>query len=59
LGLARSLIGGATGTSPLFLGPWLNTDARYFGSFGWVIALLGWGFILTTISIASAVFSPV
>ena len=57
--LATFALGGATATSPFFLGPWLNSDGRYFGSFGVLIALLAWGFILTTISIASAVFSPV
>ena len=57
--LATALIGGATATSPFFLGPWLNSDGSYFGSFGVVVALLAWWFILTTISIASAAFSPV
>jgi membrane protein len=57
--LATLLIGGATAVSPLFLGPWLNSDGKYFGSFGVVIALLTWGFILTTISMTCAAFSPV
>jgi membrane protein len=57
--LASLLLGGATATSPFFLGSWLNEDGKHFGSFGVVIALLAWGFILTTISMASAVFSPV
>jgi uncharacterized BrkB/YihY/UPF0761 family membrane protein len=57
--LATLLLGGATATSPFFLGSWPNDDGRHFGSFGVVIALLAWGFILTTISMASAVFSPV
>lgn len=57
--LATLVLSGATATSPLFLGPWLNSDGRYFGSFGVVIALLAWAFILSIISIASAVFSPV
>ena len=57
--LATLLIGGATATSPFFVGSWLNSDGRYFGSFGVVVALLAWWFILTTVSIASAVFSPV
>jgi membrane protein len=57
--LATLTLGGATATSPLFLGSWLNEDGKYFGSFGVVIALLTWGFILTTVSLASAVFSPV
>jgi uncharacterized BrkB/YihY/UPF0761 family membrane protein len=57
--LASLLLGGATATSPFFLGPMLNEDGKHFGSFGVVIALLAWGFILTTLSLASAVFSPV
>jgi uncharacterized BrkB/YihY/UPF0761 family membrane protein len=57
--LASLLLGGATATSPLFLGPWLNSDGKDFGSFGVVVALLAWAFILATISIACAVFSPV
>lgn len=56
---ASVLIGGATATSPLFLGPSLNVDGDYFGSFGVVIALLAWAFILATMSIACAVFAPV
>jgi membrane protein len=57
--LAAVVLGGATGTSPLFLGGWIDTDAKYFGPFGVVLALLGWGFVLVTISVACAVFSPV
>ena len=57
--LASLLIGGATATSPLFLGPALNANGKHFGSFGVVIALLAWAFILVTLSIACAVFSPV
>jgi len=57
--VATLVLGGATATSPIFLGSWLNSYVGYFGSFGVVIALIAWGFILSTISIASAVFSPV
>jgi membrane protein len=57
--IATIAIGGATAVSPLFLGPWLNTDGKHFGSFGVIIALLAWGFILTTLSMVCAVFSPV
>jgi membrane protein len=57
--VASIAIGGATAVSPLFLGPWLNSDGKYFGSFGVVVALLAWGFILTTLSMVCAVFSPV
>src|SRR5213078_2151918 len=57
--LATLLIGGATATSPFFLGPTLNLDGKRFGPFGVVVALIGWAFVLTTISMACAVFSPV
>jgi uncharacterized BrkB/YihY/UPF0761 family membrane protein len=57
--LATLVIGGASATSPLFLGAWLNTDAKYFGSFGVVLALLSWAFILVTLSMVCAIFSPV
>ena len=57
--LATIVIGGASATSPLFLGSWLNTDAKYFGSFGVVLALLSWAFILVTLSMVCAIFSPV
>ena len=57
--LATIVIGGATATSPFFLGPSLNADGKHFGSFGVVVACLAWGFVLTTISLVCAVFSPV
>ncbi len=57
--LASITIGGATATSPLFLGGWLYTDGKYFGSFGVVMGLIGWAFVLVTMSMACIVFSPV
>ena len=57
--LATILIGGAIATSPFFLGPWLNSEGRDFGSFGVVLALVAWAFVLATMSLACAVFSPV
>jgi membrane protein len=57
--LASITIGGANATSPLFLGGWLYTDGKYFGSFGVVMGLIGWAFVLVTISMACIVFSPV
>lgn len=57
--LASITIGGASATSPLFLGGWLHTDGKYFGSFGVVMGLIGWAFVLVTISMACIVFSPV
>ena len=57
--LASVVLGGACACAPLFLGGWLNSDGKYFGSFGVTVALLGWGFVLITISVVCAVFSPV
>jgi uncharacterized BrkB/YihY/UPF0761 family membrane protein len=57
--LASLVIGGAIATSPYFLGPTLTLDGKHFGPFGVVIALLAWGFILATLSMVCAVFSPV
>ena len=57
--LATILIGGAIATSPFFLGPWLNSEGMDFGSFGVVLALVAWAFVLATMSLACAVFSPV
>jgi uncharacterized BrkB/YihY/UPF0761 family membrane protein len=57
--LATIVLGGATATSPFFLGPTLNADGRRFGSFGVVLALIAWGYVLATISLVCAVFSPV
>ncbi len=57
--LASLVIGGAIATSRFFLGPWLNSGGKHFGSFGVVVALLTWAFILATLSMVCAVFSPV
>src|SRR5262249_4751611 len=57
--LGTIVIGGASATSPLFLGGWLRADAKYFGPFGVVLALLSWAFILLTLSMVGAIFSPV
>lgn len=57
--LASIVIGGATAVSPFFLGSSLNSDSKHFGAFGVVLALIAWGWILTTISMVCAVFSPV
>ena len=57
--LTSIVIGGATAVSPFFLGPTLNSDGKHFGSFGVVLALIAWGFVLATISLVCAVFSPV
>ncbi|MGZ4256824.1 MAG: hypothetical protein ACXVRE_03575 [Gaiellaceae bacterium] len=57
--MASLVLGGATATSPLWLPPTLNTNGRAFGSFGVVLTVIGWAFVLITISLVCAVFSPV
>ena len=57
--LAAVVLGGTVATSPLWIGPTINQQARAFGSFGAVLALFAYIFIVITISMACAVFSPV
>ena len=57
--LATLVLGGTVGTSPLWIGPTLNQDAKAFGSFGVVLALFAYILIGVTISMVCAVFSPV
>ena len=56
---ASVVLGGTVATSPLWIGPTVNQNARAFGSFGVVIALLAYVFIVITISTACAIFAPV
>ena len=37
----------------------MNSYGKYFGSFGVVVVLVGYVFIMTTLSLVCAVFSPV
>jgi len=57
--LASVVIGGTAATSPLFLAAPLNANASAFGSFGVVLTLIGYVFIMITMSLVCAVFSPV
>jgi hypothetical protein len=57
--LASVVIGGAIATSPLFLAAPLNQNGKAFGSFGVVLTTIGYLFVLITLSLACAVFSPV
>ncbi len=57
--LASFVLGATVATAPLGTGPTVNQNARAFGSFGVVIALLAYIFTVITISMACAVFSPV
>jgi membrane protein len=57
--LATVVLGGACATSPLFVGGTLSTNGRAFGSFGVVLTMIGLVFIMITMSLVCAVFSPV
>src|SRR3954452_6240884 len=57
--LAMIGVGGTVLTSPLWIGPTLNQNAKAFGAFGVFIAIFGYILIVVTISMVCAVFSPV
>jgi membrane protein len=57
--LATVVLGGACATSPLFVGESLSANGRAFGSFGVVLTMVGLVFIMVTMSLVCAVFSPV
>ena len=57
--LATIVVGGTIATAPFFLPPSLNEYGKSFGSFGVVVTLIGYTFIVVTISLVCAVFSPV
>jgi hypothetical protein len=57
--LASVVIGGAVATSPFFLAAPLNENGKAFGSFGVVLTTIGYFFVLITMSLVCAVFSPV
>jgi hypothetical protein len=53
------VLGGTIATSPFFLGPTLNQNGKSFGSFGVVLTTIGYAFVMITMSLVCAVFSPV
>jgi hypothetical protein len=57
--LATGVVGGTIATSPLWIGPTLNQNAKAFGAFGVVVALFAYILIVVTISMVCAVFAPV
>jgi membrane protein len=57
--LASVVLGGAIATSPLSLAPPLNENGKTFGSFGIALTIVGYVFIIITMSLVCAVFSPV
>jgi membrane protein len=57
--LASVVLGGAIATSPLFLTAPLNANGKAFGSFGVALTVIGYVFVMLTMSLVCAVFSPV
>ena len=57
--LASLVLGGTIVTSPLFVAPALNQNGKAFGSFGVVLTTIGYAFVLFTMTLVCAVFSPV
>ena len=57
--LATFVLSGTIATSPLWIGPTLNQNAKAFGSFGVVIGLFAYILIVITLSMVCAVFAPV
>jgi hypothetical protein len=57
--LASIVLSGAIATSPLFLAEPLNANGKTFGSFGVVLTTLAYIFVMITMSLVCAVFSPV
>jgi membrane protein len=57
--LASIVIGGTIATSPFFVAAPLNQNGKAFGSFGVVLTTIGYAFILITMTLVCAVFSPV
>jgi membrane protein len=57
--IASIVIGGCVATSPFFLAAPLNQNGKAFGAFGVVLTTVGYVFILITMSLVCAVFSPV
>jgi membrane protein len=57
--LSTFVVGGTVVTSPLWIAPTLNQNAKAFGAFGVIVALFGYILIVVTISMVCAVFAPV
>jgi membrane protein len=57
--LATLVLGGTVAFSPLFLAPALTANGKAFASLGIVLSLVGYLFVLLTLSLVCAVFSPV
>jgi hypothetical protein len=57
--MATILLVGTAAVAPLFLPATLAANGRAFGAFGISLTIVGYLFTLVTMTVASAVFSPV
>ena len=57
--LATLVLGGTAAVSPLFMSATLTANGKAFGSFGIVLTIVGYLFVMITLSLVCAVFSPV
>jgi hypothetical protein len=57
--LAAFVIGGTIAFAPFYISPAMNANGKAFGSFGVVLTILGYFFIIVTIAMVCAVFAPV
>jgi membrane protein len=57
--LATIVLGGTAATSPLFLSATFTANGKAFGSLGIVLTVVGYLFVMITLSLVCAVFSPV
>jgi membrane protein len=57
--LSILVLGGTAAFSPLFLGPALTTNGKAFAALGIVLSVVGYLFVMVTLSLVCAVFSPV
>lgn len=57
--LATIVLGGTAAVSPLFIPATMTTNGKAFGSFGIALTLIGYLFVMVTLSLVCAVFSPV
>jgi hypothetical protein len=57
--LATLVLGGTAASSPLFLSATFTANGKAFGSFGLVLTVIGYFFVMITLSLVCAVFSPV
>jgi hypothetical protein len=57
--MATLVLGGTSAFAPLFFGPTLTTNGEAFASLGIVLSVVGLFFVMITLSLVCAVFSPV